>query len=458
MKKVLAAILIVFLAVSYTYAADTKGSALDATSGVAPATDKLYVIDATGPSSKADTVQTVVDSALAAPAAIGSGTPAAGSFTTLGSTTFNLPSSNADPATTAGQLRHDTTITGLTGGALKYWNGTNVRILVDLDTAPSDDDYVVAYDADADKFYMKADATGGGTTMANDAMWAAAGDIAIATANDTGGILSIGTAGQILKVNSGATAPEWTSTLSGLTFDLGTATNAQQAVVMDADGILTTTLTALLPAGNDTAAIGSATNSWSDLFLASGGVINFNNGNATLTHSAGLLTSNVPISVGTSNALTVGTIELGAASDTTISRTGAGAIAVEGVGVRLNSAKEKIATFGWDGGGSAVPTGATTKRCAQVPFAATITGVFIKADASSTLTITPYKDAFSTSAMATTALISGAGTTGLSTAMGVNDTTLTNWTTAVSANDEICAQVASNDNAKWISMQIYGTR
>lgn len=284
------------------------------------------------------------------------------------------------------------------------------------------------------------------------------GSLIYGTGDDAFSILAKGTGGQILHMNSGATAPEWTSTLSGLTFDLGTATNAQQAVVMDADGILTTTLTALLPAGNDTAAIGSATNSWSDLFLASGGVINFNNGNATLTHSAGLLTSNVPISVGTSNALTVGTIELGAASDTTISRTGAGAIAVEGVGVRLNSAKEKIATFGWDGGGSAVPTGATTKRCAQVPFAATITGVFIKADASSTLTITPYKDAFSTSAMATTALISGAGTTGLSTAMGVNDTTLTNWTTAVSANDEICAQVASNDNAKWISMQIYGTR
>lgn len=39
----------------------------------------------------------------------------------------------------------------------------------------------------------------------------------------------------------------------------------------------------------------------------------------------------------TSRTLTASTIELGAASDTTISRTGAGAIAVEGVGVALNS-------------------------------------------------------------------------------------------------------------------------
>jgi hypothetical protein len=54
----------------------------------------------------------------------------------------------------------------LTGGALKYHNGTGVRTLVDLDAAPSTDDYVVSYDADADKFYMKADATGGGIAHA----------------------------------------------------------------------------------------------------------------------------------------------------------------------------------------------------------------------------------------------------------------------------------------------------
>ncbi len=49
------------------------------------------------------------------------------------------------------------------------------------------------------------------------------------------------------------------------------------------------------PASSDGAALGTATVMWSDLFLASGAVINFNNGNATLTHSAGLLTSNVDI-------------------------------------------------------------------------------------------------------------------------------------------------------------------
>jgi len=39
-------------------------------------------------------------------------------------------------------------------------------------------------------------------------------------------------------------------------------------------------------ASNDSGALGSTTYMWSDLFLASGGVINFNNGNVTITHSA----------------------------------------------------------------------------------------------------------------------------------------------------------------------------
>jgi hypothetical protein len=77
--------------------------------------------------------------------------------------------------------------------------------------------------------------------------------------------------------------------------------------------------------------LGSASAAFSDLFLASGGVINWNAGNATITHSSGLLTSNVPFSVGTSLAITAGTIELGHGTDTTISRSGAGVIAVESV-------------------------------------------------------------------------------------------------------------------------------
>lgn len=45
-----------------------------------------------------------------------------------------------------------------------------------------------------------------------------AGDLLYGTAADTVARLGIGTAGQVLKVNSGATAPEWGAAASGSTF------------------------------------------------------------------------------------------------------------------------------------------------------------------------------------------------------------------------------------------------
>lgn len=62
--------------------------------------------------------------------------------------------------------------------------------------------------------------------------------------------------------------------------------------------------TAAVPLTNDGAALGSTTNRWSDLFLADGGVINFNG--HTITHSSGLLTINDDLTVtqGTAGATT----------------------------------------------------------------------------------------------------------------------------------------------------------
>lgn len=49
------------------------------------------------------------------------------------------------------------------------------------------------------------------------------------------------------------------------------------------------TATAFSPATDDGNALGTTSLEWSDLFLATGGVINWNNGNVTLTHSAAAL-------------------------------------------------------------------------------------------------------------------------------------------------------------------------
>ncbi len=87
---------------------------------------------------------------------------------------------------------------------------------------------------------------------------------------------------------------------------------------------------AVVPNSSDGAALGATSVMWSDLFLASGAVINFNAGNYTITHTAGLLTLNGAVSLGTGNVFTTGTIELGHASANTLSASG-GVLSVEGV-------------------------------------------------------------------------------------------------------------------------------
>lgn len=139
--------------------------------------------------------------------------------------------------------------------------------------------------------------------------------------------------------------------------------------------------TAANPISSDGASLGTTALMWSDLFLASGSVVNFNNGDVTLTHSANTLTlaggdlalgannltltgsigatgaratklwatdiesTNIPTVGGTAilTSLTAPqftTIELGHASDTTLSRSAAGIVAVEGVAlVNLSTAQ-----------------------------------------------------------------------------------------------------------------------
>ena len=94
---------------------------------------------------------------------------------TATSASLNLPSANADPGITAGRILHDTNITGIGGGGIRWFDGTSARMLVDLDTAPSDDGYVVGYNAGAGKFNMVSNAPmvypGAGVTVSTGSAW-----------------------------------------------------------------------------------------------------------------------------------------------------------------------------------------------------------------------------------------------------------------------------------------------
>lgn len=66
--------------------------------------------------------------------------------------------------------------------------------------------------------------------------------------------------------------------------------NDVEILTMLASRNITLNSPVISPTTNDTVALGTTSLSFSDLFLASGAVINFNAGNMTITHSAGVLT------------------------------------------------------------------------------------------------------------------------------------------------------------------------
>uniref|UniRef100_A0A6M3LIW0 Uncharacterized protein n=1 Tax=viral metagenome TaxID=1070528 RepID=A0A6M3LIW0_9ZZZZ len=120
------------------------------------------------------------------------------------------------------------------------------------------------------------------------------------------------------------------------------------------------------PTTTNGAALGTGSLMWSDLFLASGGVINFNNSDLTLTHSAGTLTGAVtaPASVATTPGTAAGTMLTlvgGVGGATSIATTGAGGI---GGGFSITggagglAASAATASTGGAGGAFAVTTGA----------------------------------------------------------------------------------------------------
>jgi len=109
--------------------------------------------------------------------------------------------------------------------------------------------------------------------------------------------------------------------------------------------------TALLPSTSDGAALGSTSKMWSDLFLASGGVINWNNGDVLATHSANTLSwsgassgyhydAEVDVNISTANTFSSGVNvrKRGTTGDAT-------AAIVNGTEIGFHS------FYGWDGAG-----------------------------------------------------------------------------------------------------------
>ena len=175
MKKNIILILLFF---SAAQAADVKWTAKTELTAIAD-TDILLVVDNPGgtPISKKitvlnffDTIDTSAKLRTILGDETGTGVSVFGTAPTF-TTSILLTGADANPSS-AGMIVYDNTITGImSGGGLRWFDDDSIRLLVDLETDPSNDDYVVAYDSTADGFYMKADADSGGSTV-----WSAIAD------------------------------------------------------------------------------------------------------------------------------------------------------------------------------------------------------------------------------------------------------------------------------------------
>mgnify|MGYP006407222139 FL=1 len=77
------------------------------------------------------------------------------------------------------------------------------------------------------------------------------------------------------------------STHSGWWYDIP---NSELEVIRRGTSEITITSSAVSPSTSDGAALGTASLMWSDLFMASGSVINFNASDVTITHASNALT------------------------------------------------------------------------------------------------------------------------------------------------------------------------
>jgi len=71
---------------------------------------------------------------------------------------------------TVGEFFYDNTVAGIDDGCFAWYDDDEARYIIDVDTLPtaSEDDYVLAYDKDATKYYWKADANSGAATAWDD--------------------------------------------------------------------------------------------------------------------------------------------------------------------------------------------------------------------------------------------------------------------------------------------------
>lgn len=101
------------------------------------------------------------------------------------------------------------------------------------------------------------------------------------------------------------------------------------------------------------------------------------------------------------------------------------------VGTLSTAAKTRSITFNINGNGSAIGTGTVVGSDLYVPYACTITAATLVADASGSIVVDVWAQAFGSGVPTVSQSIVASDAPTLSSAQSSTDTTLTGWTTAV---------------------------
>jgi hypothetical protein len=113
-------------------------------------------------------------------------------------------------------------------------------------------------------------------------------------------------------------------------------------------------------------------------------------------------------------------------------------------------------TLNLDGGGSVISTG--QKGYTRVPYSGTITGVEVVADQTGSIVVDVWKDTYANYPPTDADSITASAPPTLSSAIKSQNTTLTGWTTAITAGDYIGWNVDSAATVTRVQVNIYGTK
>lgn len=270
---------------------------------------------------------------------------------------------------------------------------------------------------------------------------------------------TVPTSALFLGTNSSAQPIALTSTTA--TADLNLFTSSLQGLTPSSGGGTTNYLRAdgswAAPAGVGTVtttgspATGNLTKFSGSTSITNGDLSGDASTSGTLTTTVGKVngvsygnspsTNTVPVVTGT-NTVTYEAVPNAALTNSALTVTagtglsGGGSVSL-GSSVTLNQDTASIARTigaGFDGGGSVLKTGSTATVYFTVPFACTISAWNITVD-TGTITFDVWKVATGTAIPTVTNTITASALPAISTGTAIHSTTLTGWTTAVSAND-----------------------